>query len=330
MKKPRIVVMVAGAMAVALLSANASPLPFLETFEVSNGVTNGAIDGQNGWVSDGASADVQSEVFHTGSQALEILNAEVSHELLSDGSAMWLHFQTRCTGIPDTIFADPSVPANTALSFFVNTNLNLVVYSNTVPVELNVQMPTNVWIRFDIYCDYDDQYWDLSMDGINVAAGLPLYSASNQVASVTLGNGGSFPVYVDQIDIADTEQTAGGLPDSDSDQIPDWWEQKYFAGVTNVVAGNPSGNNGYTYLQTYIAGVSPFLNDPFVVWPVSGGNGLAWDPVESRWYSVYWTPNLTNGFTLLQGGLEYPQAEFIDSVHSVSNAGFYRLEVQVQ
>ncbi|RKX38874.1 MAG: hypothetical protein DRP64_15035, partial [Verrucomicrobia bacterium] len=70
--------------------------------------------------------------------------------------------------------------------------------------------------------------------------------------------------------------------------------------------------------------------DPFVVWPVSGGNGLAWDPVESRWYSVYWTPNLTNGFTLLQGGLEYPQAEFIDSVHSVSNAGFYRLEVQVQ
>jgi len=76
--------------------------------------------------------------------------------------------------------------------------------------------------------------------------------------------------------------------------------------------------------------VSPTSFDPFVVWPVSGGNGLGWDPVESRWYSVYWTPSLTNGFSLLQGGLEYPQTQFIDSVHSASNAGFYRLKVHVQ
>ncbi|RKX40129.1 MAG: hypothetical protein DRP64_13140 [Verrucomicrobia bacterium] len=313
------------AMAVSLGSADASPLPFLETFEAP-GVTNGTIDGQNGWVADGENADVQTGIFHTGSQALQMRNTEVSHDLSSEGSAVWLHFQARCEGIPDST---PVVPADANLSFFVNTNLNLVVYSNTVPVELGVQVPTNVWIRFDIYCDYADLYWDLSMNGTNVAAGLPLYSDSNQVASVTFGNGGSSPVYVDQIDIADTEQTAGGLPDSDGDGIPDWWEQKHFGGVTSVVAGDPSGNDGLTYLETYIAGVSPTAFDPFVVWPVPNGNGLNWNPVPSRLYSAYWTTNLMEAFTWMED-IPYPQSEFIDSVHSNETTGFYRLKVQVQ
>ncbi|RKX47693.1 MAG: hypothetical protein DRP64_00370 [Verrucomicrobia bacterium] len=306
-----------------------APLPFLETFEVADGISSGPIDGQNGWVSSGGSADVQSGIFHpgSGSQALQMQSTEVSHDLTNDGSAVWLRFQTFCTGIPS---ATPAVPADTTLFFFVNPNLNLVVYSNTVPVELSVQVPTNAWVRFDVYCDYDDQYWDLSMDGINVAAGLPLYSTSNSLGSMILGNGSSDPVYVDQIDIADTEQTAGGLPDSDDDEIPDWWEQKNFGGVTSVVAGNTSGNAGLTYLETYIVGVSPFVYDPYVVSVVPDGNGLTWNPVESRWYSVYWAPTLTNGFTLLQGNIEYPQSEFIDSAHAGDDTGFYRLKVQVQ
>lgn len=329
MKKTNIARTAVGAMAMVLVSANASPLPFLETFEVADGVTNGTIDGQNGWVLESGTADVQSGVSQAGSQALQMQNAGVSHTLSSDGSALWVHFQAFCSAIPT---ANPEgIAEDTSLVFFVNTNQNLVVYSNTVPVELGVQVPTNEWVRFDIYCDYDDQYWNLGMDGTNVAAGLPLYTTNPQVGAMSIGNGSSgSPVYVDQIDVADTEQTAGGLPDSDGDGIPDWWEQKHFGGVTNVVAADISGNAGLTYLQTYIAGVSPTTFDPFVVWPVSGGNGLGWDPVESRWYSVYWTPSLTNGFTLLQGGLEYPQTQFIDSVHSASNSGFYRLKVQVQ
>jgi len=309
----------------AVTAAPPAPLPFLETFETP-GVTTGTINGQNGWVSVGGSADVQSGIVQAGSQALQIQNAEVFHDLESNGSAVWLHFQARCTGIPDTI---PTVSTNTTLAFFVGTNLNLVVYSNTVPVELSVQVPTNVWTRFDVYCDYDDLYWDLSMDSVNVAAGFPLYSTNIQLASMSIGNGSSSPVYIDQIDIADTEQTAGGLPDSDTDGIPDWWEQKHFDGVTIVVADAPSLNEGLTYLQTYIAGVSPFAFDPFVVSGVPGGNGLAWDPVESRLYSVYWAPSLTNTF-IWQANLPYPESEFIDSVHNDEETGFYRLKVQVQ
>ena len=118
--------------------------------------------------------------------------------------------------------------------------------------------------------------------------------------------------------------------DFSSDEIPDWWEQKYFGGVTRVIAGHLSGNDGFTYLDTYIAGVSPFTYDPFVAGFVPAGNGLIWTPVESRLYSVYWTPSLTNAFTLLQGDIPYPQSEFIDSSHSEEVAGFYRLKVQIQ
>lgn len=313
------------AMLFAAVSASASSLPFVEPFEAP-GVTNGTIDGQNGWVAAGESAHVQSGVYHSGAQSLQLLNAEVSHDLSNEGSAVWLHFQMRCEGVPNSI---PVVPADANLAFFVNTNLNLMVYSNAVPVDLGIPVPTHAWIRFDVYCDYEDLYWDLSMDGTNAAAGLPLYSPSNQLASATFGNGGSLPVYVDQIDMADSEQTAGGLPDLDSDGIPDWWEQKYFGDVTGVVAGNPSDNDGLTYLETYIAGVSPNFYDPFVVSPLSGGNGLNWNPVPSRSYSVYWTTNLVEAFTWLED-IPYPQSEFIDVVHSNETTGFYRLKVQVQ
>ena len=310
------------------LSVAASPLPFLETFEEADGVVVGSIDGQNEWMLDGVMADVQTNVVQSGLQALQVQNARVVHNLSSSNSALWLHFQVRCGEAPS---ANPTVTdAETSLAFFVNTNMNLVVYSNTVPVELAVQMPLNNWTRFDIYCDYDEQYWDLSMDGINVAAGLPLYSTNNQVGAMIIGNENSSPVYIDQIDVADTEQTSGGLPDSDEDFIPDWWEQKNFGGPTSVVAGNISGNDGLTYLETYVAGISPFVYEPFVVGLVPGGNGLTWMPVESRLYSVYWTSSLTNAFTLLMENFTYPQSEFIDSGHSGEVAGFYRLNVQVE
>lgn len=302
-------------------------LPFLETFEVANGVTNGSIDGQNGWVLESGTADVQTSVVQAGSQALQIQNAEVSHDLSSSNSAIWLHFQVRCTAVPE---ANPRMSnENASLAFFVNTNLNLVVYSNTAPVELSAQIQTNVWTRFDIYCDYDGLYWDLAMDGTNVAAGLPLYSTNTQMEVLSVANGSASPVYLDQIDIADTEQTSSGLPDSDNDEIPDWWEQKHFGGVTSVVAGNPSGNAGLSYLQTYIAGVSPTNFDPFVVSPVSGGNGLQWIPVPSRLYSVYWATNLMDGFAW-QEDIPYPQSEFIDTIHTDEPVGFYRLKVQVE
>ena len=307
-------------------SGYVSLFPFPETFEVVDGVSLGAINGQNGWVATGGTSDVQSAVVQAGTQALQIQDAEASRRLSNDGSALWLHFQARCASAPDT--APASFDENTCLAFFVNTNLNLVVYSNTVPVELDSQMPLDEWVRFDIYCDYDDMYWDLSMNGLNVAAGLPLYSDQDPGGKVFIGSESVSSIYVDEIDIAEMEQV-GEVPDSDSDGIPDWWEQKYLGGVTNAAPDALSGNEGLTYLQAYIAGVDPATFDPWVVSLLSGGNSLGWNPVPGRLYSVYWTFSLTNEFSLLQDNLYYPQAEFIDSEHDGDTTGFYRVKVRV-
>ena len=307
-------------------SGYVSLFPFPETFEVVDGVSPGAINGQNGWVATGGTADVQSAVVQAGTQALQIQNAEVSRRLSNEGSALWLHFQARCASAPDTV--PTSFGENTCLAFFVNTNLNLVVYSNAVPVELASQMPLDEWVRFDIYCDYDDMHWDLGMNGLNVAAGLPLHSNQDPGGKVFIGNENVSSIYVDEIDIAEMEQV-GEVPDSDGDGIPDWWEQKHLGGVTAAAPDALSGNEGLTYLQTYIAGVDPLMFDPWVVSPISGGNSFGWNPVPGRLYSVYWTSSLMNEFTLLQDNLHYPQAVFTDSEHGGEAAGFYRLKVRV-
>ena len=45
--------------------------------------------------------------------------------------------------------------------------------------------------------------------------------------------------------------------DTDGDGLPNWWEQLYFGGTTNAVAGIDSDNDGLTNLQDYQAGTSP-------------------------------------------------------------------------
>ena len=109
MKKTNIATIAAGAMAMVLVSANSSPLPFLETFEVADGVTNGTINGQNGWVLESGTAEVQSGISQAGSQALQMQNAGVTHALSSDGSALWLHFQALCPAVP-TANPDGTIP----------------------------------------------------------------------------------------------------------------------------------------------------------------------------------------------------------------------------
>ncbi|MDZ4197925.1 MAG: sugar-binding protein [Kiritimatiellia bacterium] len=49
--------------------------------------------------------------------------------------------------------------------------------------------------------------------------------------------------------------------DSDSDGLPDWWELRYFGGVTNAVAGDPSPlGDGESNLEKYLLGKNPTLS----------------------------------------------------------------------
>jgi hypothetical protein len=219
------------------------------------------------------------------------------------------------------------VTTNTSLAFYINTNGNLAVFSNTTPVTLSTVIPANVWVRFDVYCDYESMTWDLSVNKTNVCAGLPLYANNRQFDTIQIQNESAATVYIDEISAADIEPAAD-IIDGDKDGIPDWWEQKYFAGIHAAVANNPAGNGVNTLREAYIAGLNPFGLDRFEISGASSPDGrLSWVGQPGRNYSIYWTTNLTAGFTLLQGNIPWTQNEFIDDVRTNELTGFYQIRV---
>ncbi len=305
-----------------ILSAGASTL-LQETFDT---LTPGSISGQGSWVLESGTGDVQTAKVYSPSQALQIQSGSVSHSLTNSESAIWTRFQAFVTGAPET---NPTVTAgNTSVAFFVNTNLTLTVYSNTTPIELSVPVATNVWTRFDVYCDYEDMIWNLSMNGTTVASALPLYSDNQQIEEVLIANNSSDAVYVDDLEILN-EELAVLAPDDDDDGLPDWWELKYGTSITGISAEAPSGNTGYSYLQTYIAGISPNSSEPFVS-TQTGPYGLSWTPKAGRIYDILWTPDLQTAFTPVATGLLTTQTEFVDSsTNTTLSSGFYKVQVRI-
>ncbi len=284
-------------------------LPFTETFDL---LTDGTLDEQNGWAVQGGSAVVQSSVVQNGSKAAELTNTSVSRELSSSNSMLWATFWAYCDGAADNIPAVTDEDASVV--FYINTNLHLVAYSNTVPLTLETVIPTNVWTRFDVYCDYDNMTWDLSVNKANVAAGLSLYSTNRYLASLLIQNGSASPVYMDEFSIVDQEPVTDMI-DGDGDSMPDWWEHKYFGGITNAA---PVATN----LNTYIAGLKP--GETFELW----GGPLGWEGQPGRRYAVYATSNLLDGFSF-QTNILWSESQYTDLIHTNEQAMFYRVEVEL-
>ena len=295
-------------------------LPFFETFEnnSSNAGILGVLDGQHGWSAD-AGAIVQNDVAYSGSQALQLQNATATH-LFEDTASV--------TNVQVTFHARPSaddaefIPSSDASAmFFVAANLHLVVYSNTVPVELAVVMNTNAWTEFNVACDYASQTWSLSVDGTPVAVHLPFYSAQPKLSEISI----SGKNLIDDITIVGQEM------DIDADGIPDWWELQYYGGPTNANPTATVSNGVNTVRDAYIVGFDP--TDPqagFLISdlsPLPSGNALQWDEVAGRVYTIHWASNLLNGFTVLQ--TNYTGGVFTDTVHGAFSEGFYRLDVEI-
>jgi hypothetical protein len=295
-----------------------------ETFK---DLTIGDLNGQNGWIVNSGTADVQDSEFFSDSIALEIKNGEVSHALSSNGTAIWLNFRARISAAPET---NPTVSnSNTSAAFFINTNLNLVVYSNKTDIVLtDHQLTTNKWTRFDVYCDYEKFTWDLSVDGTNVVAGLPLYSTNSQIESILLANNSSNSVYIDEINVSDEEQVYAGILDLDNDRIPDWWEQKFFGSITNDFTGQ-QGPNGMTRRQAYIAGLDPKdAAARFRAAKLSGQQrGLSWNARPGRTYIIEYAPDLISEFKPIQTN-DWPASEFVHN-DNTDPSGFYRLRAEM-
>ena len=301
------------------VSSMASQLPFSDTFDT---LIPGSINTQNGWTNLSGRTEVQTNVSSSGSQAMLIQTGMVTHALSSSGTSVWAGFQARITAAPDT---DPIVTtANTRVAFFLNTNLNVVVYSNQTPIRLSIKIQTNTWTRFDVFCDYSALKWILSVNGTNVAENLDLYSANPQLDSLLLANGSLDSAYFDDLAVLDTEPS-GAIIDTDKDGIPDWWEQHYFGGITNALPGQ-TGTNGLTFLQSYIAGLSPGNATDALSLTKLGGRKFNWTRKPDRQYDIYWTSNLVSGFTYIQTA---DGNEFEDTAtnRTQMSSGFYQIRV---
>lgn len=299
-------------------------LPFRDSFDTLDA---GSLDSQNGWRVLSGRATVQNEIAYS-SNAVELASGEIGRNLSGANSSVWLTFRVRCSAWP---VEHPSLTnVNTSLAFCINTNGRLTVYSNMTPVELAVQIQTNVWTRFDVYCDYDSQIWNLSINKTNVAAGLPLYSSAHQpVNGLRIQNDTAASVYVDEIAVEDIEPV-GDIIDGDNDKLPDWWEQKYFGGIFSADTNSLAANGINRLPEAYVLGINPLLSERFTVSgePGSGGS-LRWTGRPGRRYAVWSTDDLASGFTLLEDDVPWDQNEFVDVIYTNDLTRFYQIRVQI-
>ncbi|MEN8255676.1 MAG: LamG domain-containing protein, partial [Verrucomicrobiota bacterium] len=121
--------------------------------------------------------------------------------------------------------------------------------------------------------------------------------------------------------------------DGDRDGLPNWWEDQYFGGQTNANPVVDTDGDGQDNGDEYVTGLDPtnaasyFSLDGFTAGPEAV---FQWDVAAGRLYNVYWSSNLLDGFTLLQGDIPWTENVYTDATHSAEQAGFYKLGVYLQ
>lgn len=119
--------------------------------------------------------------------------------------------------------------------------------------------------------------------------------------------------------------------DYDLDGIPNVWEKRYFAGITNCVPDAGNDSDPFSNLEEYIAGTDP--TDTASYFHITNCTATAdrflveWNAVSGRTYSIWQAPSLTNDFVLLTNSIAWPQSSctFIPD----GTNGFYRVQVEL-
>lgn len=140
--------------------------------------------------------------------------------------------------------------------------------------------------------------------------------------------GGIFP---DWTQASLTDLMAESNDDLDYDRLPNDWELMYSGSRTNMTAAGDGDNDGYSNLEEYICGSSPTnaASAGFFVEgspTVSGGQyTLQWSGVDNRWYTIWWSPDLTEDFQIV-AQRSWPPYQY--AVPITSN-GFFKVEVEM-
>lgn len=124
--------------------------------------------------------------------------------------------------------------------------------------------------------------------------------------------------------------------DSDSDGLPDFWEQNFFDDPKIALPESDPDKDGFANFQEWLTGSNPTEHDSFFriesieASPPSAGIQISWHSLADRIYDVQSTRNLTAGFTDLATDLAAtpPMNFYVDiSQHSIRQT-FYRIRVR--
>ncbi|VGO14076.1 hypothetical protein PDESU_02633 [Pontiella desulfatans] len=118
--------------------------------------------------------------------------------------------------------------------------------------------------------------------------------------------------------------------DFDDDGLPNGWEFDHFGHVTNAVASVDADGDGFDNLSGFISGSDPTNGTSFFAASAAqdlSGFVVSWNAVSNREYGVWQTGTLTNSFTSLASGIEFPQNSYTDTTHYAEAAGFYRVRL---
>jgi hypothetical protein len=143
------------------------------------------------------------------------------------------------------------------------------------------------------------------------------------------GDGAGSDISIDNIRLA-------AAVDSDSDGIPDVWEELYFGGPTNAQGSVDTDGDGFDNLSEFISGSDPTNSascfEATSKAPVAESSGFVveWGSVSGRVYDIRWNADLAGSFELIQSDIPHPQNSYTDTVHGTEGSGFYRIDVRLQ
>ena len=123
--------------------------------------------------------------------------------------------------------------------------------------------------------------------------------------------------------------------DTDSNGLPDWWEQQFFGHLTGTDPNADPDHDGASNLAEFLAGTNPTNSNSalrLTALRAAGTNSavLEWPGVTGRYYRLLRGTNLLNGFgTLVRTNLAAtPPFNTVTDAAPASTPRFYRLELE--
>ena len=249
------------------------------TFEPDQGFSIGSLDGQSDWKVETGEAQVVNQEGRDGSAGLKVLpsspagSVSVSVPLpVYDGSQIlfseiWV--RPGADGPHSAGFAE----AQGALTGFfrVAAGGELFVFNGDghgrgqwLPTGVQLGVTENGqaegWVRLSIRQDYNEQVWDLFINGTIFRANMGLWKERGNTSEARYVFSGTTaqPLYLDDFAVA-TENLL--FSDADRDGLPDDWELGRGLDATNGARDHDPDNDGLSNVEELVLGAEPLVAD---------------------------------------------------------------------